>query len=214
MSSKQELIRALTALDGFSSPDPSLEQYPTPPDLAGTLLHRATLDGDITDQTVVDLGTGTGILAIGAALYTANRVIGIDIDPDALATAADNKASISKGLPIEWVCGDITKLPLAVDDTTVLMNPPFGAQHAARHADRRFLEAARTIGCVSYSIHNEDSQAFITAYTNDHGGTITHAYEAELSLDHQFAFHTNPTKPLDVEIYRIVWEPISDTLKR
>lgn len=211
MSSKQELIRTLTTLDGFSSPDPSLEQYPTPPDLAATLLHRATLDGDIIDQTVVDLGTGTGILAIGAALCTAKRVIGIDIDPDALATAANNQKSISKNLPIEWVCGDTMMLPLDVDEITVLMNPPFGAQHAARHADRRFLEAARTIGRVSYSVHNEDSLAFITAYTNDHDGTVTHAYEAELPLDHQFAFHSNPTNPLHVEIYRIIWEPTPGT---
>ena len=42
---------------------------------------------DVTDQTVLDLGTGSGVLSMAAALMGARRVTGIDVDPDAINSA-------------------------------------------------------------------------------------------------------------------------------
>ena len=42
---------------------------------------------DIVDATVVDLGTGSGVLAMAAALMGARSVIGLDIDQDAIDSA-------------------------------------------------------------------------------------------------------------------------------
>ena len=47
---------------------------------------------DSSSDTVLDVGTGTGILAMAAALFGSNKVVGIDNDPDAVAAAADNVA--------------------------------------------------------------------------------------------------------------------------
>jgi len=41
-------------------------------------------------ESVIDVGTGSGILAIGAALFGAGDVLAIDIDPDAVRVAAEN----------------------------------------------------------------------------------------------------------------------------
>ena len=41
-------------------------------------------------QTVLDVGTGTGILGMGAALFGATRVLGIDNDPEAVRVATEN----------------------------------------------------------------------------------------------------------------------------
>lgn len=45
---------------------------------------------DLTDKIVIDYGCGSGILAIAALKLGANRVIGIDIDPQAIQASRDN----------------------------------------------------------------------------------------------------------------------------
>lgn len=42
---------------------------------------------DVTDATVLDLGTGSGVLSMAAALMGARTVVGIDIDQDAIDSA-------------------------------------------------------------------------------------------------------------------------------
>lgn len=54
---------------------------------------------------VLDVGTGSGILAIGAALLGAGHVRGVDIDPRAAETAAANAEE--NGVEIEAVAGSL-----------------------------------------------------------------------------------------------------------
>lgn len=56
-----------------------------------TALCLAWLDGqDLTDKIIIDFGCGSGILAIAALKLGAKRVIGIDIDPQAILASRDN----------------------------------------------------------------------------------------------------------------------------
>ena len=79
-------------------PDPKAVNVMLDPGLAfGTGTHSTTalclkwLESlDLTDKTVVDFGCGSGILGIAAIKLGANRVIGIDIDPQALEASLDN----------------------------------------------------------------------------------------------------------------------------
>ena len=79
-------------------PDPNAVNILLDPGLAfGTGTHPTTalcltwLDGlDLTDKTVVDFGCGSGILAIAALKLGAKRVIGIDIDPQAIQASQAN----------------------------------------------------------------------------------------------------------------------------
>jgi ribosomal protein L11 methyltransferase len=81
-----------------SAPDPKAVNILLDPGLAfGTGTHPTTslclkwLDGqDLEGKTVVDFGCGSGILGIAALKLGALKVIGIDIDPQALLASADN----------------------------------------------------------------------------------------------------------------------------
>ncbi len=56
------------------------------------LMLKALQQLQITNQTVLDVGCGSGILAIAAIKLGARSAVGIDIDPDALANARENAA--------------------------------------------------------------------------------------------------------------------------
>lgn len=79
-------------------PNPDAVNVMLDPGLAfGTGTHPTTalclqwLDGlDLAGKTVVDFGCGSGILGIAALKLGAARVIGIDIDPQAIQASHDN----------------------------------------------------------------------------------------------------------------------------
>ncbi|MEG7596448.1 50S ribosomal protein L11 methyltransferase [Vibrio cholerae] len=81
-------------------PDPKAVNVMLDPGLAfGTGTHPTTalclewLDNlDLSGKTVIDFGCGSGILAIAAIKLGAAKVIGIDIDPQALLASKDNAA--------------------------------------------------------------------------------------------------------------------------
>jgi ribosomal protein L11 methyltransferase len=66
------------------------------------------LDNEVADKTVIDMGTGTGILSILAAQRGAKDVYGIEIDPDAHANALEN-AQLNN-VDINLICGDASAL--------------------------------------------------------------------------------------------------------
>ncbi|GAD52968.1 predicted RNA methylase [Halarchaeum acidiphilum MH1-52-1] len=202
---KRALERRLADVAGFDDPDVEREQYPTPAGLAAHLLHTADLRGDL-DDVVLDLGTGTGMLALGAACRDPARVVGLDVDGDALAIARANESRVAPETPVAWVRGDARDPPLDVArPVTVVMNPPFGAQRERRHADRRFLATAADLADVSWSIHNAGSRDFAASFAADEGGAVTDAFAAEFDVARQFDFHTSARETLDVEVYRIDW---------
>lgn len=207
MSTKSQLTQQLGVIAGFDDPRVDLEQYRTPPELASYLIHIADLQGDIEGRTVVDLGCGTGMLALAATLRGPERVIGVDIDSDPLQTARENQRRIATRSAVSWIQADATRLPLSTepDETTVVMNPPFGAQDGNEHADREFLESTADLASVSYSIHNEGSADFIESFADDHGGEVTHAYSAEFDLPKTYDHHTESRRTIAVELFRIEW---------
>ncbi len=79
-------------------PDPTAVNVMLDPGLAfGTGTHPTTalcltwLDGlDLEGKTVVDFGCGSGILSLAALKLGAKKVIGIDIDPQALQASLEN----------------------------------------------------------------------------------------------------------------------------
>jgi len=68
-------------------------------------------DLDVSDLDVLDLGTGSGVLSMAAALRGARRVVGIDVDVDAIASAEASAALNTLPDTIEFRVGDFRTSP-------------------------------------------------------------------------------------------------------
>ncbi len=76
-----------------------------------TLMMKALLSGSIAGASVIDMGTGTGILAILASMLGAAEVAAVEIDPFAAANAADNVAlNLGNDSAVEVLEGDASAL--------------------------------------------------------------------------------------------------------
>jgi putative methylase len=152
---------------------------------------------DLSGRTI-DLGTGTGRLAIGAAIMGANHVAGVDIDPKALQTARENAHTVN--VNIEWVESPIEKVDGSYD--AVLMNPPYGTRIA--HADLQFLDKAFQLAPVTYTIHKSATRRYLTDFVEKRGRRLEETRNMVLDIPNLFEFHRKRSKGVDVDLYRIV----------
>ncbi len=73
---------------------------------ATTALCLSFLAGNVVHGVrVLDVGTGSGVLAIAAAKLGARAVVGVDVDPEAVATARENVAA--NAVNVRVVRGDV-----------------------------------------------------------------------------------------------------------
>ncbi|HET6580298.1 MAG TPA: METTL5 family protein [Methanoregula sp.] len=203
----KNLEMALQRLSGYSCPRAALEQYQTPAPLAARLLFHALMKGDIRGKKICDLGSGTGVLAIGASLLGADQVLGVDIDKNAIQVAKENAALLDAD--VEFIVADIrhATLPALLGcSDTVIMNPPFGAQKA--HADRPFIDLALRLAPVTYSIFNAGSVQFIQAYTAERA-EIDEKIGGIFPIKRTFSFHTQDVQEIGVEILRLKRKQLS-----
>lgn len=175
-----------------------LEQYTIPVSLAADLLYLAAfVYRDIAGNGVIDLGTGTGRLAIGAAFLGAERVVGVDIDPTAIAFARENARAVD--VEVEWVVDDLQAVQGTFD--TVVMNPPFGTKR--KHLDRIFLRKAISIAPNVYSIHKSSTREYILAYAKRQGCKIKSIHECVLDIPKIFEHHMKRRYSVNVDCYKI-----------
>jgi putative methylase len=195
---KKHLAILLSRLEGFPEPKPELEQYRTPGDVAAELLWLAYSAGDIAGKVIGDLGTGTGVLAIGAKLLGAEKVYAVEVDEKALEVARKNAERV--GVEVEFINSDVSEFRERVD--TVVMNPPFGSQR--KGSDRPFLLKAFEVADVIYSIHlaKPEVRNFIERFSADNGFTAVRLTTVPLEIPAQFHFHRKRLERILVDVYR------------
>lgn len=218
---KLHLEKAISEVKPHPTPRAYLEQYTIPPETAAEILYIAAYTyHDIVDKTIVDLGCGTGRLAIGAVLVGAKEAFGVDIDRVAIRAAHNNAKKMGAREKTHWILADIDVVRGAFD--TVLQNPPFGVQR--RGADRRFLEKSLELGCRVYSLHksvkgNQEfikrlsgrgtrfipvpPSPFLKRFIEKHGGEIRAVYAMLTTIPHMFDFHRKRKHRFVVDLYVI-----------
>jgi putative methylase len=193
---RPQLVRTLSQLWGFPRPQPGPEQVLTPPEAAAELLFEALARGDLRDRRVLDLGSGTGSLAIGAALLGAREVTGVEADPAAMRVARANARR--QGVRCRWVVGSVADYDEPAE--TVVMNPPFGAQRP--HADAPFWDRAFALaGRAVYAFSLADSRTFIARQAVARAARIEETRPVRWELPATFPHHRKPRIPLSVDLW-------------
>jgi putative methylase len=217
---KLDLERFLSTVEPQPTPKAHLEQYTTSEQIAANMLYIAAYsNSDIVDKSVLDLGCGTGRLALGACYLGAKEVIGVDVDSLAIKTAHENSRNAGMMDCIQWINTDIGSVVGCFD--TVLMNPPFGVQ--TREADRAFLTKALDVGNAVYSLHNHpevdqrligqlkgsggflqvQSSPFLQRFIEKNGGLVVGVYAMLMTIPHMFDFHRRLKYDFVVDLYII-----------
>jgi putative methylase len=196
---QKDLEIILQKVPFYERPNPFIEQYMTPANIAADIIFTAFGFGDIQDKKVVDLGCGTGIFSFGASIANAKKVIGIDVDEDSIKIAKnyakENNASI------EFLVQDVKDVNIKCD--TIITNPPFGAQKSNRWADRAFIEKGFEISKVIYSLHLTKTITFIEKLISALDGEIDFKKNYKFPIKHTYFFHTKKLEKLDVTLLRI-----------
>ncbi len=194
---KKDLEIALEKVLPFKDPDPALEQYPTPANIAADILFHAYKNGDVDGFKIIDLGCGTGIFSIGAWLLGAGMVVGYDVSESALSIARECAKSFNAN--IDFKLSDVKNINDGAD--TVFMNPPFGCQN--RKADRAFLDKAMEISECVYSIHKADTLDFIKEYVDKKERNIVYNKTYKYDIPHTFEFHKKEKQSVDIVVVNI-----------
>jgi len=199
--SKRQLEIQLGKLKTLEKPDLKLEQYPVSSEVGSELLYMAGFEHNDLDGRVIDLGTGTGRLAIGAALMGAQAPVGVDVDERSLALARENAETVE--VEVEWVQSDIEKVNGRFD--AVIMNPPYGTRTS--HADTRFLEKAFHLAPVAYSIHKSATRDFLVRFMKRWDRQVDQVRSMRMEIPHLFEFHEKKRETVEVDLYRILRTP-------
>ncbi len=189
----ETVLQQLRPLDSQSA---RLEQYPTPAHIAADVLWEAYSSGDIQGRDVADLGCGNGIFSIGAKLLGATRVVGLDVDENAVEVASENAGNLS--LEIEFIVSDVSDYQGSFH--TTVQNPPFGAQ--TKHADRAFIEKSIAISPTVYSLHNEVGMDFVSQMTKSLGATCVAVKRYKFEIPYAFEFHRKTSENISVVLLR------------
>ncbi len=194
----KKLAMILDTLRPHPEPTPKLEQYTLLGEDAALFLWTARYD--LEDSVVVDLGCGSGRLAIGSALLGASFVVGVDVDLKALKVAKDNALKAGVSHLTSWLLAKVPYLKVKAD--VVIQNPPFGVQR--KGADRDFIECALNLAPIVYSMHKsvEGGRSFISRTVRSLGGTIELLNTVEIRIPALFHYHEKKFKKVKVDIYR------------
>jgi predicted RNA methylase len=121
----------------FPNPDITLEQYPTSPNLAASVALIAREQGNVGPGcTVADIGCGTGMLGLAAALLESDLIIAIDCDAEALDIARENAKILElEDEKIDFVLAKVN--PTNKTEATIGQSGPRGRGKGLRNNNRR-----------------------------------------------------------------------------
>ena len=198
----KNIISDLESIETFSSPKDYLEQYQTPASVAGEMIHYISNNYSIQNYSIADLGCGTGILGIAAALCGCKNVFLFDIDEEALEIAKNNVENLELNDNIQIIKTDVNQLRLCKKLNKyfdlVITNPPFGIR-SENGADVEFLKTASYLcNNTIFSLHKFSTVNFLKKFYNKNGISDIKSFKIEYNLPKTYKFQKKKEKNIDV----------------
>ena len=198
----KNIISDLESIETFSSPKDYLEQYQTPASVAGEMIHYISNNYSLKNYSIADLGCGTGILGIAAALCGCKNVFLFDIDEEALEIAKNNVESFELNDNVQIIQTDVNQLRLCNKLNKyfdlIITNPPFGIR-SENGADVEFLKTASYL-CHNtiFSLHKFSTVNFLKKFYNKNGVNDIKSFKIEYNLPKTYKFQKKKEKNIDV----------------
>lgn len=207
----KRLLHIPEEIETFENRKIELEQYTTSSHIAACILHTAQfVYGDITNKCVADLGCGSGILTIGAALLDARYCTGFDIDPSALSLSVENAVDRNVSGQCEFILCDVKQIDKSMQlkaFDTVIMNPPFGTR--AKGVDLEFLKMAVSLATNAvYSLHKTSTRKHVISTAKQLGVHPKVIAELRFDLPASYKFHKYNSVDVQVDLIRFTWKSI------
>ena len=209
----KNLISDLESIETFENPKEHLEQYQTSPQVAGEMLHYISQNYELKDYKIADLGCGTGILGIAAALCGCENVFLFDIDEDALDIARQNVQNLDLENNIQLINVDVNTLrdweSLNKYFDIVITNPPFGIR-SEKGADVEFLKTSSKIcNNTIFSLHKISTINYLKKFYTKYGVKNIKSFKIDYDLPKTYKFHKKENKKIEVACLEVNIEDIN-----
>jgi len=181
-----------------------LEQYATEGDLAAFWLLAIDQLDNLENRTVVDLGSGNGILGLGTVFLGATRVILVEADEEACLISKQNTEKMNQkfSAQIETIHAIIGSQELDIPPQTdiVVMNPPWGFQ--TEKADRPLLELAFSLDATAIYVLHSAKAKHVAAMAKDFGYEGEVVFETDFRLPPTYSHHSKKKSTTDARCWR------------
>ena len=180
-----------------------LEQYSTDGNLAARWLVDIATFGDLNHgDTIADLGSGNGVLGVGALAMGAGRAILIEADQEACNTALTNieQSGFSGSAVVIQASLGIDSIDIESADV-IISNPPWGRQ--SPKADRPFLDAILSSGITAHLMHSAEA-GHIEPLFEEHGWAVERYGEADFALPATYSHHSRQRGKTRAAFWRLV----------
>jgi ribosomal protein L11 methyltransferase len=122
-------------------------------------------DVALAGASMLDVGTGSGVLAIAAWKLGAGRAVGIDVDPDAVASARESAALNAAADAIDLRVADVRAGAVGLGGPFDIVTANLTGAMIERHADAlaRLLRPAGTL--IASGFQTDEEPAVVAALT-------------------------------------------------
>jgi putative methylase len=181
-----------------------LEQYATEGDLAAFWILAIDQLDNLENKTVVDLGSGNGILGLGTAYLGAHRICLVEADEDAHLISKQNSDKIVKKFETDIssihakIGSQEIEIPYRPD--IVVMNPPWGFQ--TEKADRPLLELAFSLDADAIYVLHSAKAKHIEAMAKDFGYHGEIVFETDFRLPAIYSHHSKNKSTTEARCWR------------